>query len=182
MAKVTGPLMSMDARGKYAGALVFGAWKGRNVVRQLVTPANPQSTNQMAARNAVSVTAAAQKFARLATTVRSGTTGTDLEQLKNAAPSGQAWNGTLVKGMIGAGSLTFNAASTAWTALSSSNHTTWDTAAAALAPPFPPVAQKGAGGVAAPSKTAGEGYFIYTYGLFSLGLATLPGATPPTRA
>ena len=33
MAKTTGPLFSMDASGKFGGALVFGKWKGRNVVR-----------------------------------------------------------------------------------------------------------------------------------------------------
>lgn len=46
MAKVTGPLMSMSASGKIADAIVFGAWKGVNYVRQYVIPANPQSTGQ----------------------------------------------------------------------------------------------------------------------------------------
>ena len=51
MAKVSGPLMSMDASGKFGGALVFSKWKGRNVVRQLVIPGNPNSAGQEAARN-----------------------------------------------------------------------------------------------------------------------------------
>lgn len=46
MAKVTGPLMSMSASGKIADAIVFFTWKGRNVVRQWLKPANPQSTDQ----------------------------------------------------------------------------------------------------------------------------------------
>jgi len=46
MAKVTGPLMSLDARGKLGGALVFIGWKGIKDVRLLVTPANPQSAGQ----------------------------------------------------------------------------------------------------------------------------------------
>lgn len=46
MAKVTAPLMSMSASGKIADAIVFFTWKGRNVVRQWLTPANPQSTSQ----------------------------------------------------------------------------------------------------------------------------------------
>lgn len=45
-AKVTGPLMSMSASGKLADAIVFFTWKGRNVVRQFLIPANPQSTAQ----------------------------------------------------------------------------------------------------------------------------------------
>ena len=46
MAKVTGPLMSMSASGKLANALVYFGWKGTNVVREFVIPANPQSTGQ----------------------------------------------------------------------------------------------------------------------------------------
>ena len=46
MAKVTGPLMSFSASGKIADAIVFGSWKGNNVVRQWLKPANPQSSAQ----------------------------------------------------------------------------------------------------------------------------------------
>lgn len=50
MALVTGPAMSLDASGALAGAVVFAKWKGRNYVRQLVRPANPQSAMQVAMR------------------------------------------------------------------------------------------------------------------------------------
>lgn len=46
MAKVTGPLMSISASGKIANSLVFFGWKGVNVVRSWVVPANPQSADQ----------------------------------------------------------------------------------------------------------------------------------------
>jgi len=46
MAKVTGPLFSMTASGKIGDAFVFFGWKGISVVRQWVTPANPQSAVQ----------------------------------------------------------------------------------------------------------------------------------------
>jgi len=46
MAKVTGPLMSMGASGKLANSIVFFPWKGRNVVREYLIPANPQSASQ----------------------------------------------------------------------------------------------------------------------------------------
>ncbi len=46
MAIVHGPAMSLDASGSLAGAIVFSKWKGRNYVRQLVTPANPRSGAQ----------------------------------------------------------------------------------------------------------------------------------------
>jgi len=46
MAKVSGPLFSLDARGKLGKALVFIGWKGIKTVRQWLTPANPQSAGQ----------------------------------------------------------------------------------------------------------------------------------------
>jgi hypothetical protein len=51
MAILNGPLMSLDASGSVAGALTFSKWKGRNYVRQLVTPANPKSVKQVSVRS-----------------------------------------------------------------------------------------------------------------------------------
>jgi hypothetical protein len=46
MAKVDGPLMSLEARGKIADAIVFFPWKGRHAVRQWLKPTNPMKTLQ----------------------------------------------------------------------------------------------------------------------------------------
>ena len=46
MAKVSGPLFSLEARGKIADAIVYFPWKGLHVVRQWLAPANPQSADQ----------------------------------------------------------------------------------------------------------------------------------------
>lgn len=46
MAKLIGPLFSIGATGKIADSLVYFTWKGRNVVRQWLVPANPQSSDQ----------------------------------------------------------------------------------------------------------------------------------------
>lgn len=182
MAKVSGPLMSMDASGGFAGTLVFTKWKGRPVVRQLVTPSNPQTAGQVEARNAVRVAGAGQRFAYLSTDIRSGQTETDLDLIKGITPGGQAWNGTLVKAMIGAGQVNYDAAETAWTALNGTAQTAWGTAAAALSPAIPAVAQGATGGGSATPMAAGKVFFHYVYGLYVLGLSTVPGATPPTYA
>ena len=50
MARVTGPLMSVDASGTYAGTLTFSKWKGRNYVRQRVVPLNPKTAKQTGTR------------------------------------------------------------------------------------------------------------------------------------
>lgn len=46
MAKVSGPLYSMSASGTIAKAMTYFGWKGVNVVRQWLKPANPMSSNQ----------------------------------------------------------------------------------------------------------------------------------------
>ncbi len=69
MALVTAPLLSMDASGAVAGAIVFSKWKGRNYVRALVKPSNPNSGGQVGVR-------AAFKFLS--------------QQWKNIAPTDQA--------------------------------------------------------------------------------------------
>lgn len=50
MAKVYGPAMSFDARGKLANSIVFSSWKGIGVARQYTIPANPKSTAQTTQR------------------------------------------------------------------------------------------------------------------------------------
>lgn len=51
MSKLTAPLFSFTASGKIANALVYFGWKGLNVVRSYVIPANPQSTRQTVQRD-----------------------------------------------------------------------------------------------------------------------------------
>lgn len=50
MARTVGPLMSLDASGSVAGTITYSKWKGRNYVRQLVTPSNPRSALQVSTR------------------------------------------------------------------------------------------------------------------------------------
>jgi len=59
MAKVTAPLLSLGASGKIANTLVASVWKGIPYMRQYVVPANPQTTDQVAHRNAFTAAVAA---------------------------------------------------------------------------------------------------------------------------
>lgn len=184
MAKVQGPLMSMQASGTYAGALTFGTWKGRQVVRQRVDPSNPQSAGQEAARNKLRLTAIAQAFCNLTTLKRSGETLTDKNELISLSPSGQAWNGFLTKSIIGVAGANYATIQAAWDGLTGGNKTTWNGAAAALTPPIPAVAQTVAGGGAGTSLTAGQAYYFLQYGLYFAGAAAAApvAGTPPTYA
>lgn len=53
MAKVTGPLLSLDASGSVAKTMTFSRWKGINYVRQRVIPTYSNSTDQAAIRDLV---------------------------------------------------------------------------------------------------------------------------------
>lgn len=50
MAKLNAPLFSFNASGKLARSLVYFAWKGLDVVRSYVVPANPKSAGQTTQR------------------------------------------------------------------------------------------------------------------------------------
>jgi len=63
MAKVTGPLFSLDARGQVGGSIVYSYWKGRNYIRRRVIPHNPDSNEQKSVRAAVRI--ASQEYADL---------------------------------------------------------------------------------------------------------------------
>jgi len=53
MAKVTGPLFSLDARNSVGKAIVYSYWRGINYVRGRVIPKNPNSTEQQAIRSLI---------------------------------------------------------------------------------------------------------------------------------
>jgi len=182
MAKVSGPLMSMDARGKFANTLVFSGWKGRPTVRQLVQPTNPQSADQMTARNMLSAAGAIQRFVNLSVEINENLTLTDKLEIQAITPSGQAWNGFLVRSLVGAGALSYAAAQAAWGALAGGEQTAWDNAAAALTPAIPATAQRVAGGGAGTPLSGGNVFFLLEYTLYLMGLQAVPGATPTVYA
>lgn len=50
MAKLSGPLFSLQASGQLAKTLVYSKWKGIQDVRSFVVPANPRSSGQVTQR------------------------------------------------------------------------------------------------------------------------------------
>jgi len=50
MAKIRGPLLSLDARGKFADSIVYSNWKGIKTARTYVIPANPNTADQQTQR------------------------------------------------------------------------------------------------------------------------------------
>jgi len=96
MAKVYMPLMSAQASGKLADAMVHFYWKGLNVVRQYVIPTNPQSIDQKLARQKL---ASMGKNLLAIKTPESGLlAGSKMYQLLvDITPANNIWNAYFVK-------------------------------------------------------------------------------------
>ena len=179
MARVTGPLMSMEASGTIGKTLTFANWVGRQYVRRWTRPSNPQTADQMDQRNAFSVIGVGVSQANKCLQVNSSTTKTDEQAIRGKTPSGMRWNGYIQKVLTGSGAAGYTAAKTAWNAVL--NKVGWETAAAGLTPPVPSAPQYLAGGATDTPATPGEVLFIMNYGLYLIGArTTAPGNASPT--
>lgn len=132
MAKVTGPLMSLDASGTVGNTAVFSKWKGRNYVRLRVTPMNPQSQGQADSRSRVGAIGKALSFVLYPTAANSGDKSQFYLDTVANAPAGQSWMSYAMKTIFGTAFSTWAAITTAFTALSSPNKGIYETAAASL--------------------------------------------------
>lgn len=179
MARVTGPLMSMEASGTIGNTLTFANWVGRQYVRRWTRPSNPQTLNQMAQRNAFSVIGVGVSWANKCLQINSSTTKTDEASYRAKTPSGMRWNGYIQKVLTGSGAAGYKAAKLAWDALASK--TAWETTASGLTPPVQSAPQYQEGGASDTAATPGEVLFVMNYGLYLIGASSAaPTDTPPT--
>lgn len=96
MAKVIMPLMSAEASGKLASAIVYFTWKGLNVVRQYTIPTNPRDIDQQLVRQKMAGAGKNAKY--IATPVTGLLNGSEMYQLIRAEmPAGSIWNAHLCK-------------------------------------------------------------------------------------
>ena len=99
MAKVVGPLMSLEARGKIGNALVAFVWKGRNIMRAWTIPSNPQALLQKLIRQKLaSMGKNVVKIKQIQSDLASGS---EMYQLiKAVTPATQIWNAYFVKAAL----------------------------------------------------------------------------------
>lgn len=105
MAKVVAPLGSFSASGKIGKSLVFFGHLGRNVVRGLVTPANPMTENQGDSRLLLGALGRATRAVVIPSDY--------LTDVKFVTPAGQTWVSYFIRRMIE----TYGGGSTGLTAL-----------------------------------------------------------------
>lgn len=122
MSKVVAPLQSFSASGKIGKSLVFFSHLGRNVVRGLVTPANPKSETQGDSRLLLGA---------LGRSSRGVVNPSDYyNDVIQAVPAGQTWVSYLVRNIIqtyGSGATGVAALNAAFDGHSATN---WETQAA----------------------------------------------------
>lgn len=174
MAKVSGPLYSAEARGRIADIMVHFPWKGRACVRQWLKPTNPKSTSQVEVRSFVLALASGGMYFANRTAQLKHATILDKDLIKAVTPTAQIWNAYLIKMAIGALHAFWDAAETAWSALTATAQAAWDTAAEGLTPAIPGAT------LGTEVVSAGENFYHYRYGLYKMGIDTAPTATPPT--
>lgn len=92
MSKVVAPLQSFSASGKIGKSIVFFSHLGRNVVRGLVTPANPQSETQGDSRLLLGALGRASRGVARPSDFYT--------QVIQAVPAGQTWVSYFVRNII----------------------------------------------------------------------------------
>jgi len=96
MAKVTGPLFSLEARGKIGDAMVHFPWKGRFCVRRWLKPTNPRDIDQKLIRQKIA--AIGKAIGKVITPGSVLANGAALVvAIKAKTPATQIWNAYLVK-------------------------------------------------------------------------------------
>ena len=178
MARVTGPLMSMEASGTIGKTLTFANWVGRQYVRRWTRPSNPQTADQMDQRNAFSIVGVGISQANKCVQLNSSTNDTDEQAFRGKTPSGMRWNGYIQKVLTGSGAAGYKAAQAAWNALPDTRQ--WETTATGLTPPVPSAAQYQTGGASDTPATPGQVLYTMNYGLYLIGArASAPNSLPP---
>jgi hypothetical protein len=101
MAKVHGPLFSIEARGAIAEAMVHFPWKGRAVVRKWLKPANPQDIDQKIIRQKMA--ACGKNTAKISVPSTTLADGSKLyAMIKLQTPADNIWNAYFTKTVMNA--------------------------------------------------------------------------------
>lgn len=180
MAKVTGPLMSLEASGTIGNALTFSRWVGRPYVRRYTIPGNPQTLGQEKHRNRFSAIGTITTWASRNNQTFDGKLLDDQALIKSKTPADQRWNGYLLRVMTSGNGAQYEAAKTAWEGPVLGSQSSWETAATALVPPMPSATQRGEGGISEPAATPGFLLFLLHWGMYQMGIqATKPDTTVP---
>ncbi|HEX7957397.1 MAG TPA: hypothetical protein VF508_10670 [Pyrinomonadaceae bacterium] len=164
MAKVNGPLMSMEASGTIGNTITFDR---RGFVRTRVIPANPQTAEQGNVRQKLLAVQKALRFIGAAV----------VAAVKTLAPTSYRWNSYLLSQVLGVGSTEFDAARVAFAALTAAERDTWEDSAVALG-----ITEQSITYATDPAITPGLALFAVARALYRLGINVEDGAPGAANA
>jgi len=128
MAKVTGPLMSLDASGTVGNTITFSKWNGKNYVRHRVIPQNRKTDAQASSRTFVGGTGYALSFVMTVAKDSVNHVGSLFYQSAvMAAPAGQSWISNAMTKILGTNFGTIEANVTSYGVLDGTHKGYWDT-------------------------------------------------------
>jgi len=84
MVRVTGPFLSLDARGTLGDVMTASFWRGVNYIRQRVIPHNPRTSRQVAIRSVLTDGVSKWRF---------GTISQSDKDMWNSYAKGQEYSG-----------------------------------------------------------------------------------------
>jgi len=84
MVRVTGPFLSLDARGTLGDVMTASCWRGVNYIRQRVIPHNPRTSRQVAIRSVLTDGVSKWRF---------GTISQSDKDMWNSYAKGQEYSG-----------------------------------------------------------------------------------------
>jgi hypothetical protein len=167
---LNGPFMSLDASGTLANTLTATHWKGRNVMRQRVIPANPDTAGQKAVRSILGTLAKAITAVLTSTADPMFVGSPFFTAARDGAPSGQTWVSWLQKVMYSL----FDARVTAFAGLSGTIQGYYNSTATSIG--LSSYTDK-----AGDTHTGGEQLFMLAYfATFYLGITVAGGYLTPT--
>jgi hypothetical protein len=158
MAKVHGPLFSMEASGTVGKTITYDK---RGHVRQRVIPANPRSDLQGNVRQALLGIQKALTFIGM----------TVISAIKTLAPTSYRWNSFLLQKVLGTSSAEYDASVTAFAALTSTERGHWNTSAEGIG-----LTEQSIVYATDPAVSPGLALFAVSRALFALGLNVSAGA------
>ena len=179
MAKVTLPLLSGSASGKFGNGLVFLRSRGRDIARILVIPANPRTAGQGEARSVYRIAGQAATRIFNDQVGKSNAEGamTPLAYLLTRRMTGDTFSSAYIRFGYDQGRVTLTADVAAYAGLDPANVTLWENWNLAFTRPFD--ATVGAPGDPREFTAAFVG-FSFARALFRAGyLDALPTDTPP---
>jgi hypothetical protein len=174
MAKVTGPLMSLSASGKYAGTTVFMPIQGKHQVRKLVKGTDRASAAQMKQRDRLRVIAQGINFCQNNTQWQGANTATQKERLIAITPPGMTWHRLLTQAMLGPNGAHFDDIAAWWPTAIGPARVLRTNRAKNLNPPFHRIPKHGAGNKVIGEYEVGFCLAVMEFGLYKLGLGPDP--------